>query len=95
MDIATALDAGTLEILPDGTQLPRPPTALATRAARHIRNLESQHQVHLQALMQIQNREAQLLQDLETQRLKLRELDAELQNLRTSRGPVSGMDSSG
>lgn len=95
MDIATALDAGTLEFLPNGTQLPRPPTALATRAAKYIRNLEGQHQVHLQALMQAQNREALLLQDLEKYRLKVGELDAELQNLRSSRGPVSGMGSSG
>ena len=94
MDIATALDAGTTESLPDGGHNLRPPTALATRAAKHIRNLEAQHQVHLQALMQIQTREAILLQDLEKYRLKLGELDAELQNLRTSRGPTSGMDSS-
>lgn len=94
MDIATALDAGTVEFLPDGTQVPRPPTALATRAAKHIRSLEAQHQVHVQALMQIQNREATLLQDLESCGLKLKELDAELQNLRTYRGSTSGMDSS-
>jgi phage shock protein A len=95
MDIATALDAGTTENLPNGGYNLKPPTALATRAAKHIRNLEAQHQVHLQALMQIQQREAILLQDLEKYRLKLGELDAELQNLRTSRGPISGMDSSG
>jgi len=94
MDIATALDAGTLEYLADGTQMPRPPTALAIRAAKHIRNLEGQHQVHLQALMQSQNREATLLQDLDSCRLKLKELDAELQNLRTSGSATSSMDSS-
>jgi plasmid stability protein len=94
MDIATALDAGTIEFLPDGTQVPRPPTALATRAAKHIRSLEAQHQVHLQAIMQTQGREATLLQDLEGCRIKLKELDAELQDLRTSRGTTSGMDSS-
>ena len=91
MDIATLLDAGTTETLPDGNFQLRPPTALATRAAKHIRNLESQHQVHLQALMQIQGREHILLQDLENYRLKLRELDAELQNLRTSGRSASRM----
>jgi len=94
MDIATALDAGTTEFLSDGTQIPRPPTALATRAAKHIRSLESQHQVHLQAIMQAQNRENNLLQELEGCRLKLKELDAELQDLRTSGSATSGMDSS-
>ena len=94
MDIATLLDAGTTETLPDGRFQLHPPTALATRAAKHIRNLEGQHQVHLQALMQIQQREQTLLQDLENCRLNLKELDAELQNLRTSRGSAGSMGSS-
>lgn len=91
MDIATALDAGTVEFLEGGVQMPRPPTALAIRAAKHIRNLEAQHQVHLQALMQIQQREQQLLQDLDQYRLKVMELDAELQNLRKTRGETGSM----
>ena len=89
MDIATALSNGTVEFLADGTQLSRPPTALAARAATHIRNLEGQHQIHLQALMQAQQRESVLLEDAEMYRQKLKELDADLQNLRKSESITS------
>ena len=93
MDIATALTNGTMEIDADGNQIVRPPTALATRAASHIKNLENQHQAHLQALMQLQQREAALLQEVEVYSQTIKEQDAELQNLRKNREPASAVGS--
>lgn len=93
MDIATALTNGTMEIDADGNQIVRPPTALATRAASHIKNLENQHQVHLQALMQLQQREVSLLQEVEMYRQTIKEQDAQLQNLRKDRESTSSVGS--
>ena len=93
MDIATALTNGTMEIDANGNQIVRPPTALATRAASHINNLENQHQVHLQALMQLQQREAALLQEIEVYRQTIKEQDAQLQNLRKDRESTSSVGS--
>lgn len=93
MDIATALTNGTVEIDADGNQIVRPPTALATRAASHIKNLENQHQAHLQALMQLQQREATLLQEVEVYRQTIKEQDAQLQNLRKDRESTSSVGS--
>lgn len=93
MDIATALTNGTMEIDANGNQIVRPPTALANRAASHIKNLEGQHQVHLQALMQLQQREGALLQEVEVYRQTIKEQDAELQNLRKNRESTSSMGS--
>jgi len=95
MDIATALTNGTMEIDANGNQIVRPPTALANRAASHIKSLENQHQVHLQALMQLQQREAALLQEVEVYRQTIKEQDAELQNLRKNRKSTSSMGSVG
>lgn len=93
MDIATALTNGTMEIDANGNQIVRPPTALANRAASHIKSLEGQHQVHLQALMQLQQREAALLQEVEVYRHTIKEQDAQLQNLRKDRESTSSMGS--
>lgn len=93
MDIATALTNGTMEIDANGNQIVRPPTALATRAAFHINNLENQHQVHIQALMQLQQREAALLQEIEVYRQTIKEQDAQLQNLRKDRESTSSVGS--
>lgn len=95
MDIATALTNGTMEIDANGNQIVRPPTALATRAASHIKSLEEQHQVHLQALMQLQQREEALLQEVEVYRQTIKEQDAQLQNLRKDRQSTSSMGSTG
>jgi len=94
MDIATALMNGTMETNAEGVQMPRPPTALATRAATYIRNLESQHQIHLQQVLQLQTRESLLLQDLENHRKQIKEQDEEVQNLRKNQSTISNVDSS-
>lgn len=93
MDIATALTNGTVEIDANGNQIVRPPTALANRAASHIKSLESQHQVHMQALMQLQQREQAFLEEVEVYRQTIKEQDAELQNLRKNRESTSSMGS--
>ena len=95
MDIATALTNGTMEIDANGNQIIRPPTALANRAASHIKSLENQHQVHMQALMQLQHREAALLQEVEVYRQTIKEQDAQLQNLRKDREPISPVGGTG
>jgi len=94
MDIATALMNGTMETNAEGVQLPRPPTALATRAATYIKNLESQHQIHVQHVLQLQSRESMLLEDLEQHRKRIKEQDEELQKLRKDQPTINTVDSS-
>lgn len=89
---------GTREYKDEGIVITHPPTSLAIRAATHIKDLETQHQIDVKHIQQLQLREEQdalerigRLGQIADLNKYIKELENELQSLRESTGKDSNL----